>query len=644
MKPRSNPFIATRAAPAAPGGVRFLTFELDRASVDATARTVALSFSSETPVDRYFGAEILDHSPSAVRMGRLNNGGALLLNHDVNQQIGVVDSATIDPATRKGRAVVRFSKCDEAEEIFQDVLDGIRRLVSVGYRIYQTVTDSKSGGQETVRVTDWEPYEISLVSIPADDSVGVGRAEPSAPAPNFQTNTSTQMNTIETPAAPVAAPVITAARAIELPASAELIAETARIDALTLMGTRAAGVQITLDVERAIADGTTPAVMQERFTAALCARNTPYAPPAITVPSQGQQRDLSSFSLVRAINALSNNQPLTGVELEMHQEAKREAQQSGLALRGGLSLPTVLLNHGQRTMSATGQTSVAGDQGGSAIATNLGSFIELLYARMVLRGLGAQFLTGMVGNFSLPKLVTGSAPVKKAENTAADASSPTTGIINFSPKRLPTYIEVSKQLLMQSSTSVDAILRNDLATALALGMELGAINGGGTNEPTGILNVSGIGSVAGGTNGAAPTLAHIIGLETLVATANADIGSLAYLASPKIRGKLKSTQRVSGTDSRMIWDEGSTPLNGYRAAVTTQMPDNLTKGSSSIASAILFGNFADLVIAQWGGIDIQVNPYIKDTEGLVRITADVYYDANIRRAGSFAAMKDALSA
>src|SRR5690606_30659300 len=118
------------------------------------ARTVPLSFSSEAPVGRWFGEEILDHSSSSVRLGRLNNGGALLMDHDRNDQIGVVESAKIDK-DRKGRAIVRFGRSARAQEIFQDVLDGIRRLVSVGYRIHKTETETRSGGVEIVRVVDW---------------------------------------------------------------------------------------------------------------------------------------------------------------------------------------------------------------------------------------------------------------------------------------------------------------------------------------------------------------------------------------------------------------------------------------------------------------------------------------------------------
>ena len=153
----------------------FREFGLTREAVNDEERTVELSFSSEEPVDRWFGLEILDHSPGSVRLDRLSNGGALLMDHDRRDQVGVVESVQIG-ADRKGRAVVRFGKGARAEEIFQDVKDGIRSLVSVGYRIYKMLLEKTDEDTETYRATDWQPYEISIVSVPADTTVGIGRA------------------------------------------------------------------------------------------------------------------------------------------------------------------------------------------------------------------------------------------------------------------------------------------------------------------------------------------------------------------------------------------------------------------------------------------------------------------------------------
>lgn len=151
------------------------TFELDRAAMDEEKRTIELSFSSEHPVERWFGVEILDHSPSSVDLSRLNAGAPLLVNHDTRAQCGVVERAEVREG--KGYAKVRFSRSACGEEIFQDVKDGIRRLVSVGYRLMDNklVEQSEVEGKETYRFKRWQPYEVSIVPVPADPTVGVGR-------------------------------------------------------------------------------------------------------------------------------------------------------------------------------------------------------------------------------------------------------------------------------------------------------------------------------------------------------------------------------------------------------------------------------------------------------------------------------------
>jgi HK97 family phage major capsid protein len=157
------------------GGKQTRTFTFNRASSDRKARTVELSFSSETPVERSWGTEILDHGKKSVRLGRLRAGGPLLVDHDARDIVGVIESVRVD-ADLTGRAVVRFGKSARAEEVFQDVQDGIRRNASVAYVIYEAVEEkTKDSSLPTLRITDWEPYEISLVSVPADTAVGVGR-------------------------------------------------------------------------------------------------------------------------------------------------------------------------------------------------------------------------------------------------------------------------------------------------------------------------------------------------------------------------------------------------------------------------------------------------------------------------------------
>ena len=192
---------------------------------------------------------------------------------------------------------------------------------------------------------------------------------------------------------------------------------------------------------------------------------------------------------------------------------------------------------------------------------------------------------------------------------------------------------------------LSSFTQRDLATTLALGIQQAAINGSGaSNQPLGILGTSGIGSVVGGTNGLAPTWDHIVDLETAVAVANADVGTLGYLTNAKVRGKLKKTFVDSPGSGERVWQQGDAPLNGYRAGVTNAVPSNLDKGTANdLCSAILFGNWADLIIGMWGGLDLLVDPYTGGAAGTVRVIVHQDVDVAVRHAESFSAMLDALT-
>lgn len=155
-------------------GMFYRSMECHIRKVNKEERTIEMSFSSELPYERYFGVETLDHAPESVRLDRLNGGGPLLVGHDPGDQVGVIERAWVSP-DRKGRALVRFGRSARAEEIYSDVQDGIRRNVSVGYDIKKMILEKQEGGIGFYRAIDWEPLEISLVSIPADMSVGIGR-------------------------------------------------------------------------------------------------------------------------------------------------------------------------------------------------------------------------------------------------------------------------------------------------------------------------------------------------------------------------------------------------------------------------------------------------------------------------------------
>jgi HK97 family phage major capsid protein len=211
------------------------------------------------------------------------------------------------------------------------------------------------------------------------------------------------------------------------------------------------------------------------------------------------------------------------------------------------------------------------------------------------------------------------------------------------PKSVAAFTDISRKLLLQSSIDVEAFVRNDLATVLALAIDLAALHGSGSApEPKGIVNQTGVAVVAIGADGGAPTWAHIVSLETEIAQDNADIGALAYMTNAKVRGKLKQTEKATNT-AQFVWENGpqNAPLNGYRALVSNQVKSDLTKGSGTGLSAIFFGNWRDLIIGQWGTLDMLVDPYTGGTTGTVRVIAFQDIDIAVRHGESFSVVLDA---
>ena len=589
-------------------------FAVERQAVDETARTATLAFASELPYERWWGVEILDCTSTAMRSKRLRSGANLLCDHNTQDVVGVVESVEIG-ADRVARAVVRFGKSARAEEVWQDVLGGIRRNVSVGYMVHKAVLVEEAAGVETYRVTDWEPFEVSLVSVPADASVGVGRSL----APDATPSPSTSTKTIQEKT------MTTEATVIETPVQRNHAAEISKI-AATMPG----GAEMAM---KSIQAGHTVEQFQVEAIRALSTKPVPTSDIGMS------KAEVKQFSVVRAIHALANPgdvaaQRAAAFEFEA---SGAVATKMGKAARG-FFMPTDVQKRDLLVGTPTA--------GGNLVATELlsGSFIDLFRNAMVIDRMGARMLTGLVGQIAIPKQTGAATAYWVAENGAPTESQQTVGQVTMTPKTVGAFTDISRRLTLQSSIDVEQMVNQDLATVLGLAVQQAAINGPGTgNQPSGLLTLI-TPSVIGGTNGAAPTWPNMIDLETNVAVGNADIGTLGYLTNVKMRGKLKTTQKFASTNGAPVWDLGSTPINGYNVGVTNAVPSNLTKGSSTgVCSAILFGNFADLMIGMWGSLDIMVDPYTGSTAGTVRVVALQDVDVAVRNIESFATMVDALT-
>ncbi len=513
------------------------------------ADTLKFSFSSEKPVSRYAFDEVLDHSEDSVDMTRLNAGAPLLFNHNPDKPIGVVQRAWLD--NRKGYARIKWGTSQLAEEIRRDVENGILKSISVGYRIEEADTEEKYG---VVRATSWTPYELSVVTIPADHSIGIGRSI-------------VQQKTKKTPKKEV-----------------------------------------------------------KKMTEAISTINNGW---------DDYQRESRNFSIVRALQAsVSGNWSNAGLEREVQQELSRANGRESQ----GIFVP----DNGWATRDYTKGSSTQGQKlvGVDHLADR---FIDVLRARLVTAEMGATFLPGLISDVSIPRRTAGGTAYFVAEGSNVTESTGTFDSVSMSPKVMGAFSQFSYLMQLQATPEIEELIRQDFVALLAQKLDQVAINGGGSNEPSGILQQSGIGSVVIGTNGGSITLDKMLDLKQTVAVDNADLPTAGFLTNTKVENALSKLK--DGNSAYLLnpygTEIGQQQFAGRRMMISNNVPSNLTKGSSSgVCSAAIYGNFSDLLIGLFGTLELLVDPYSQFQSGGVGIRALQGVDVQVRHPESFGAILD----
>jgi len=340
-----------------------------------------------------------------------------------------------------------------------------------------------------------------------------------------------------------------------------------------------------------------------------------------------------SFSLLRMVRDLSEGRALEGLEAEVAEMGAEEYKRLGLSQQG-VAVPSAFLR------AANGQNVAGGTaaDGKNLVSTMSELYVEELKKKLVVAQLGATVLTDLTGE--LPVITSAQISASwGAEAAQASFTKAAYARATMKPHRNMICVAVTKDLLRQTSLDVEADLVKKITEAHANLIEAAAIAGTGSNsQPTGILNTSGIGSVSMGTNGGNITWTKVVALETEINSNDANRGSLAYLTNAKVWGNLKTIAKASNT-AAFILENGM--VNGYKADFSGHVPANLTKGTSSQnCSALIFGNFQDLYIGQWGGLDIVVDPYTSKRTGEVEICLNAYNDVLVAEPKSFAAIQD----
>jgi HK97 family phage major capsid protein len=635
-----------------------------RAAGDAEQRLYEVAISSEAEIERWYGIEVLEHTAEAVDMTRLKDGAAVLVDH-WSDQVGVVERAWLDK-DKKLRGLLRFSSSQRGQDIERDIDERIRRHISVGYMVHAVVREDRETGKDdkgnpivtpVYRVVRWEPMEVSVVSVPADMTVGVGRnAGAVAPAPQGAA-----------PAAP-AEGVKTMKRVRGDNGTVVEVADDDPRPAVTdvaIITDQRSETEQQRDRDRAeiirMCDGygrggLAAGYIEQGLTADQVARdlfNLTRTPPPTRAPGppelplrESDRRRYSYAAAIQAGLAQADNdrgdgkgKKVGGLEIEVHQQLVRDY---GPPPNGGILLPYDLRTAEQRWRDMERRTldSKVATKGPEVVFEQAGQFIELLRNRTVVIALGAQVMPGLVGPLSFPKQTSAGTAYWVGENPGADVTDSDLGLglVNMLGKTLQGSQSYTRQLLAQSAFDLEGKVRNDLSAIHARAVDRAAIHGlSAAGQPTGIYLTPNVNSKP---HGGAVTYANLIDQMVQVAEDNADEGALGWITTPGMAGKLKTkAEHDTATMAGWIWQgnlrDGT--IDGYRARATAQVSKTMsgTAEGGGAEHGIIFGNWNDLVLGMWGAFEIVVDPYAKKKQAIIELTSYQLVDIAVLHAESF---------
>ena len=583
--------------------------------INEESRRVRIALTSEAPVSRSFGLEILDHSTDSIDMSFMGSQRApLLLDHDMTKQIGVVENYYIDESAKRTIAEVRFGKSELANEIFNDVKDGIRSNVSVGYNITNMERDS-SYDEPAYRV-GFQPLEASIVSIPADQSqsVGIGRSDAAAKElPDFIKESGVNITDIKS----IQVKTMTEKNETNVDdIRSEAVNETRKSiakqnDEILELGSR----HFQSDLARqAIKEGTDLETFRGQLLNAIPSSKS------LETPDIGlSQKETRDFSILKAVYAMSNpTNRKAQEEAKFEFEASQAAKDTYGRNSEGLTLPREIMG------SWTRDVNTSDDAGGIGEDFRRGDFIQALRnASGVIRA-GATIFPDLVDNVKIPKQTgVSTAAWIATEGGAVGESELSLGSVTMSPNTISAYTDITNKMLANSSLSIENLVRNDLAAGIGNVVDTGAMTGSGSSgQPTGINSATGVNSITLAT-AATPTWAETVNAESLVLADNVPFNSPGYLTNSTVAGNLKVTAKA--TNQAIFIMDGDGRVNGHPVTISNAVA----------AGYIYFGMWSDLLIGFFGSIDILVDPYTSASSNLTRIRATQFCDIAVRHGQSF---------
>jgi HK97 family phage major capsid protein/HK97 family phage prohead protease len=583
---------------------RAIEVPVSELKIDKEARTVELSVSSE-----YVGLrrdwwedyyEQLMHGAGNVNLDRLNNKASLLYNHKPDMLIGVVEKAWLDAAEKKVRAVIRFSKDVDGEKRWQQVLEGVLSKVSIGYDYYAINRVEDLGEIPVLQITDWEIFEISMVTIPFDDTVGVGRSKEEGLFPGFiagvkdllEKGRENEQNSSEKTD-------ITITRKdsdMDEKEKQEMIdqamerggaAEVARCTELVALHE---GHEF--DLPKAISEKRS---VEDVMKEVLKRMQSKTAAGEIGMTKEETKR----FSMIRLVRALANPYSKKAQEEAAFElEACRAVESTVSKERTRQHDNSIFLPHEVQSRQMRANTITTGGQGAGAVPEVHvpSSFIEFLRNELLLPKLGATVMDNLTGVLQIPKQTTGSAVGWVAEDGTIGKTDATFINVPFSAKYAAGYIEITRAMLMNNDLAVENIIMTDLALAFAEAINTAFFEGDGEdNSPTGILNMDGVQTVVA----AAMNIQRFLEMQEKLSTAKIGNTNTAYVLTSALLYQAMGKLRDAG-------------VSGYLIEKDILAGKPVFEGLGISGDHAIYGKFINMVVGNWGPVEIWTNPYQSD--------------------------------
>lgn len=661
---------------------------MQRTGYDEAKHTVEMALSSDKPVDRWYGTEILSHDPAHIRQARLKQGIPLLFNHDMDQHLGVSTGYEIDGGTL--RTTSRFGSNPLALEKELDVRTEILKDNSVGYMVYEWEITEDKNGVRTMKAIDWEPFEGSLVTVPADaKGSGVGRNTGEGEVPvkysfrkldeTADSEASDDDDSEDDDDEDDENDAGSESERTTTPAAQRIIMAEQTVDLAAANKTRIEGLRSLLksnpkefpadEFARSVAEDVTVASAKEAVADKIIANSqrsnvNTLGDDVMDAMSAKEQR---SYSL-RNVYCAAINQRAPGTFKDKESEAGLEREVSDTLRKGASERGITGFGSGIVIPSATTRSLVAGAQqraiaagGNAGTATNFTVVvpdpIELLRSKTVTLALGARMMTGLHGALKMPRQNAAGQSNWLAEGGGVVNTDPTLDAIGMTPHRLSMFNSYYLEFLAQSALAVDSFLSEDRMAVLARSLDFAGLAGPGTgNSPLGLTNQTGLaailsgttrnanGTVTAGAGGVPLTYVDCNNFEAAIATANGDIGTLGWALTPKVRAALRSTPKITSGLSDFIWPsvsgQGANGIQegplGYRAIASTAVPTGFTVNAVAGLHAVILGVWDQMLFGDWGLSEVIVDPYTGAQQGLYKVTEHALYDTNIRHIEAFA--------